>query len=134
MSHERPVHVKASATPKFKNEISCGPHTAWADEPVDAGGTDQGLMPFELLAASLGACTSMTLRMYADRKGYALEGIDVGLEQRVEGTTRTLVRTIALSGTLDADARQKLLDIANKCPVHRALEGSKLVIETKLAD
>lgn len=132
--HERPVTVSATQASKLKNDIRCGPHTLVADEPESQGGSDKGPMPFELLASALGACTSMTIRLYADRKGYALESTDVSLVQTVEGTERTIERVITLVGDLDADARQKLLDIANKCPVHRALEGSKVKVVTRLAE
>jgi len=91
-------------------------------------------MPFELVAAALGACTNMTLRLYADRKGYALTGVNVELTQSVSGTDRLMERVITLTGELDDDARQRLLEIANKCPVHRALEGSKIKVSTRLAD
>lgn len=131
--NERPVTVTAKATPKLRNEVSCATHTLVADEPVDLGGTDEGLMPFELLAAALGACTNMTLRLYAERKGYPLEGSETSLVQTVTGTERHVERVITLLGPLDADATQKLLEIANKCPVHRALEGSKIKVTTRLA-
>lgn len=132
--HERTVTVTATASPKLRNSVTCGPHALVADEPLAAGGTDEGPMPFELLAAALGACTNMTLRLYADRKGYALEGVEVTLEQRVEGLERHVVRLITLRGSLDEDARGRLLAIANKCPVHRALEGSRVHVETRLVD
>lgn len=131
---ERTVTVSASASSKLRNDVVCGPHTFVADEPPEAGGTDEGPMPFELLAAALGACTNMTLRLYADRKGYALEGLEVRLEQRVEGLERHILRLITVRGALDDDARGRLLAIANKCPVHRALEGSRVRIETRLAE
>ena len=132
--HERPVTVSATKASKLENTITCASHTLVADEPEAAGGTDHGLMPFELLASALGACTSMTVRLYADRKGYPLESTQVALIQSVEGTERTIERVITHVGALDAEARQKLLDIANKCPVHRALEGSKVKVTTRLAE
>jgi len=130
--NERPVTVSAKATPKLRNDVTCGPHGLVADEPEALGGTDEGMMPFELLAAALGACTNMTMRLYAERKGYALEGSDVSLTQTVSGTDRLVERLITLHGPLDDEAKQKLVDIANKCPVHRALEGSKVKVTTRL--
>ncbi|HQY63329.1 MAG: OsmC family protein [Myxococcales bacterium] len=135
--HERTVTVTATASSKLRNAVACGPHALVADEPLAVGGTDEGPPPFELLAAALGACTNMTLRLYADRKGYALEGLEVTLEQREPrdpSLVRHIVRTITLRGELDADARGRLLAIANKCPVHRALEGSRVQVETRLGD
>jgi len=132
--NERPVTVRATKAQKLKNDITCGGHGLVADEPASQGGTDEGLMPFELLASALGACTSMTMRLYADRKGYPLEAAEVVLTQTVEGTERTIERVITLTGALDDEARQKILEIANKCPVHRALEGSKVKVVTRLAD
>lgn len=132
--HERPVVVRTLPEAKLENTVVCGPHTLVADEPVELGGGDRGLMPFELLAAALGACTNMTLRLYADRKGYALTDVSVALTQTVSGQDRLVERVITLTGELDADARQRLLEIANKCPVHRALEGSKVKVSTRLSD
>lgn len=132
--HERPVVVRTLPEAKLENTVACGPHMLVADEPVELGGGDRGLMPFELLAAALGACTNMTLRLYADRKGYALAGVSVALTQTVSGQDRLVERVITLTGELDAEARQRLLEIANKCPVHRALEGSKVKVATRLAD
>lgn len=134
MQHERPVVVRTLPEKKLENSVTCGPHTLLADEPVALGGEDHGPMPFELVAAALGACTNMTLRLYADRKGYALTGVNVELTQAVSGTDRLMERVITLTGELDEDARQRLLEIANKCPVHRALEGSKIKVSTRLAD
>lgn len=130
--NERPVTVSAKAAPKLRNEVRCETHTFVADEPEDLGGTNEGPMPFEILVAALGACTNMTMRLYAERKGYSLEGSDVVLTQSVSGTDRNVERVITLHGPLEDEARQKLVEIANKCPVHRALEGSKIKVTTRL--
>ncbi len=107
------------------------------------GGTNKGLSPYGFLSAGLGACTSMTLRMYARRKGWPLTHIRVDIchnkvhaqdaETAVGEKIDTWTRRITLTGTLDADQRARLLDIADKCPVHRTLERSSTVI-TELVD
>lgn len=94
-----------------------------ADEPLDNGGQDAGLNPGELLAASLAACTSITLRMYADRKGMPLTGLQVQVSTEKDAENgRTLIRrNIELQGELSDEQRQRLLQIADKCPIHWAL-------------
>lgn len=133
----------AEADPKgFLQDITHGPtHHAIADEPIAYGGTNRGMSPYGFLSASLGACTSMTIRMYARRKGWPLTHVYVdvthdkvhgqdaepGAVQKIDQFTRH----IHLEGPLDDEQRQKLLVIADKCPVHRTLEGSS-VVKTKL--
>lgn len=116
-----------------------------ADEPVAQGGTGIGPNPYELLLASLGACTSMTLRMYAERKGMALEKVSVALRHEKihaadcadcetrEGMVDRILRIITLDGPLTDQERDKLLEIANKCPVHRTLTG-QIRIVTRVSD
>ena len=130
--------------PGLRAEIRTGPHALVADEAADAGGADAGPSTYDLLAAALGACTSMTLRLYAARKGWPLEAVEVtvahgkihaedceGCETKVGKIDRLECR-IALRGPLDDAQRARLLDIATKCPVHRTLT-SEISIETKLA-
>ncbi|RMH44103.1 MAG: OsmC family peroxiredoxin [Deltaproteobacteria bacterium] len=141
--HMNHVTVRGGSS-GFAQDITVGPHHLKADEPVDLGGTDTGPSPYDLLLAALGACTSMTLRMYADRKGWPLAGVTVTLrhekihardcadcETKV-GRIDRIERVIALDGDLDADQRERLLEIADKCPVHRTLL-SEIRIDTRLA-
>jgi uncharacterized OsmC-like protein len=123
--------------------ISSGKHRLAADEPIAAGGTDTGPSPYDFLLIALGSCTSMTLRLYADRKGWRLDKIVVRLrhdeiysDDCAECETRNaridrIKREIELEGALDAAQRERLLEIANKCPVHRTL-SAPLQVETSL--
>jgi uncharacterized OsmC-like protein/fermentation-respiration switch protein FrsA (DUF1100 family) len=138
------VVVSEAGTGKFAQAVSVrGRHTLAADEPVAFGGTDTGPTPYELVAAGLGACTSMTMRMYADRKGLPLQHVRVTLRhdkvhaedcadcETKQGMLDRIDREIELAGPLDDDAKAKLLEIADKCPVHRTLH-SEVWIETTL--
>jgi uncharacterized OsmC-like protein/alpha/beta superfamily hydrolase len=127
------VTVRETRAAKYQQEVMSGPHRFLADEPVSVGGLDSGPGPYDLLLASLGACTSMTLRIYADRKALPLERVTVRLTHKkvhvedcenCEGKGRTIDRidrTIAMEGALDAETRKHLMEIADKCPVHRTL-------------
>lgn len=119
------VVVAENGQGRYQQEIRIGQHILLADEPESVGGNDAGPAPFDFLMAGLGACTSMTLRMYAERKNIALTGIHVALSHEkieVDGVKRDRIsRQITLNGNLSATERQRLLEIANKCPVHRAL-------------
>lgn len=111
---------------RYKVEIkSPSGNVVIADEPVDKGGKDSGFSPKELLAAALAACTSATVRMYADRKQWPLDEvkIDVDLE-RDEASNKTVInRNIRFMGSLDDDQRKRLLAVANACPVHKILSN-----------
>ena len=125
-------------------EILVGQHRLAADEPTEAGGSDLGPNPSDLLLAALGACTSMTLRLYADHKQWPLEQTTVRLSHEKihaadcadcetrEGKIDQIEREIELVGPLDAQQRQRLLEIAEKCPVHRTLH-SEIKIRSRLA-
>ena len=139
------VRVSEADAEGFLQNVTSGPqHHALADEPLDFGGTDRGMSPYGFLAAGLGACTSMTIRMYARRKGWPLRhvrvdvthgkrhGEDAGGAGDAGGAVDVFRREITLTGDLDADQRARLLEIAGKCPVHRTLEAGARV-ETVLA-
>jgi len=112
---------------------------------VSVGGTNRGPSPYDYLTAALGACTSITLRMYADRKKWPVEGITVRLDhQKIHATDcgvcessigkiDHITREIELAGPLDAEQKQRLLEIADKCPVHRTLH-SEVVVQTSLKE
>jgi putative redox protein len=128
----RPVTVATALSGKFRQNISIGPHHLLGDQTADAGGDDAGPDPHELLLAALGSCTSMTMKLYADRKGWALKSVRVDVSGDRVGEAYVIQRTIHVDGDLDATQRERLLDIANKCPVHRTLTG-KIEIKTELA-
>jgi uncharacterized OsmC-like protein/fermentation-respiration switch protein FrsA (DUF1100 family) len=127
------VVVRETGTGKFQQQVKVGRHRFLADEPVAAGGLDSGPGPYDLLLAALGACTSMTLRLYAERKALPLDQVTVRLSQTKihaadcadcetrEGMIDRIERAITLSGKLDDEQRKRLLEIADKCPVHRTL-------------
>ena len=133
------VTVTAVTGSRYAQTITAGRHQLIADEPETAGGTDQGPTPYDLLVAALGACTSMTLRMYADAKKIALERVTVRLahekvhpEDCANCDTRSekidrIEREIELEGALSDADRTRLLAIADRCPVHRTLQSSVLV-------
>jgi len=129
------VLVRETGVGKFQQEIVSGAHRFLADEPVAVGGLDSGPSPYNLLLAALGACTAMTVRLYADHKKLPLERVSVRLThnkihaqdcedcETKEGMLDRIDRNITLEGALDVDQRKRLIEIANKCPVHRTLES-----------
>jgi len=120
------VLVEETGAGKFQVQISAHGSRLFADEPADVGGLGSGLSPFELVSAGLGACTSMTLRLYAERKGWPLRRTRVPVRHdKVAGQTPpdTFARQIGLEGPLDAEQTARLFEIADKCPVHKTLEG-----------
>ena len=117
----------------FAQEITVGPHRLVADEPVAVGGTDTGPTPYDLVLSALGACTSMTVSLYARRKQWPLEAVTVRLRhsrihavdcencETKEGMLDRIEADVELQGALSEEQRARLLDIARKCPVHRTL-------------
>lgn len=142
MANPVSVVVQGSAS-GFAQEIVAGAHRLRSDEPKAAGGTDTGPTPYDLLLAALGSCTSMTVAMYARRKRWPLEAVTVRLQhskihaddcadcETKEAMIDRIEREVTLVGSLDAEQRAKLLEMANKCPVHRTLAG-EINIHTKL--
>lgn len=139
------VNVYENGAGRYAQTIDIGRHRLAADEPTAMGGNDTGPAPYDLLLASLGACTSMTLRMYAERKGWPLKRVTVTLfhekihaedcancETR-EGKLDRILRIIKIEGTLDREQEQRLMEIADKCPVHRTLT-SEIHIVTRVSD
>jgi putative redox protein len=105
----------------YKTTLTCRSHTLLADEPESLGGTDLGPESGELLNMALAACTTITLRMYADRKGWDLEAIDVEVSYEKTENGHRFHRKLHLSGNLDDDQRKRLFQIAERCPVHKIL-------------
>ena len=129
------VEVRETGAGKFQVEVTTASGRLLADEPAAAGGMGSGPTPYDLLSSALGACTAMTLRLYADRKGWPLRQALVRVVHRREGLDRrdSFAREIVLEGDLTSEERRRLVEIAERCPVHRTLgRGSEIV--TVLAD
>jgi putative redox protein len=127
----------------YRTDVLANGHHLVGDEPERVGGGDTGPSPYELLASALGTCTVMTLRMYADRKEWPLEAAEVRIRhekvhctdcERPNQKLDQLSREVVLVGDLDDDQRQRLLEIADRCPVHRTLTEGRIEVTTKLAD
>ena len=140
---EGEVWVRETGEGRFAQQIAAGPHPLGADEPVSYGGLNSGPSPYDFVLAGLGACTSMTLRLYAERKNWPLDQVEVRLKhakihaedcancETASGRIDHIEREIALSGSLDEGQRTRLLEIADKCPVHKTLE-SEVQVDTEL--
>jgi uncharacterized OsmC-like protein/pimeloyl-ACP methyl ester carboxylesterase len=139
------VRVVESGAGRYTQRVQAGRHDLIADEPTSVGGEDAGPGPFDYLLASLGACTTMTLRMVAERKGWRLDPLEVTLSQQHihaqdctdcesrEGKVLEIERTICLPRSLDPAIAQQLMAIADRCPVHRALSG-EIKVRTRAAE
>jgi putative redox protein len=139
------VEVEETLTGRYMQNMRYGRHVLIADEPESVGGNDAGPGPYEYMLMGLGACTSMTIRMYAERKQLPLNRVQVRLEHHKihaddcsdcethEGKVDEISREIVLEGELNDEQRQQLLEIANRCPVHRTLT-SEIKVRTKLVD
>ncbi len=116
----------------YKTKVYAGGHFIYSDEPESIGGTDEGMTPGALLLASLGSCTAITVRMYADRKQYNLDSIKVELaicQEKEMNKETTITRKIKLIGALTDEERTRLMQIADKCPIHKILTNP-IKIET----
>ncbi len=140
---DRPGVIVHGAASGFAQRVTVGRHELKADEPVEAGGTDTGPSPYDLLSAALGTCTSMTIGYFVRQRKWPLESVTVEVRhskihaedcascETKEGRIDRLERTIVLNGPLTEEQRQELLRIAERCPVHRTLT-SKIDIQTSL--
>jgi len=139
MTDSEEARVVARTGEGLRTEMEAGGHELVADEPESLGGTDEGPTPYDYLLAGLGGCTAMTLRMYADRKGWPLESVTVRLSQdRIhakdcgeceteDGRIDRIRREVELTGPLEEKQRRRLMEVADMCPVHRTLKGEVLV-------
>lgn len=137
------VEITETLTGRYTNQVRVGRHTLLADEPTNVGGDDKGPSPHDWVMAGLGACTAMTVRMYAERKGLALKKVSVRVWMRKikaadctdcvtkEGEVTEMMRDVSLEGDLTDEQKTRLIEIANKCPVHKTLSG-EIKIRTHL--
>jgi putative redox protein len=138
------VRVEAVPGAKFQQRLTSGKHTWVSDEPTEVGGTDLGPDPYALLLGALGACTSMTIRLYAQKKGWPVPHVEIELEhQRVhakdceecesdEGYVDRVERRILLEGELTDEQRARLMEIARRCPVHKTFHSETVVVDSTL--
>lgn len=127
--------IEVTSTESLRVEASNGRHVTVMDEPLDVGGTDRAMGPAQTLLAALGGCTTMTLQMYAKRKGWPLEAVKVTVslerpERSAADQTNTFTQHVELTGPLSDEQRERLHVIAGRCPVHRLIEGPNRFVET----
>jgi putative redox protein len=127
----REVHV-TSNVPELRQTIHVGPHTLVGDGPKEIGGEDKGPEPQEILLGALGTCTAMTLILYARNKKWTLDAVDVKVSGKHDGAVYAIERSVQVKGPLDDEQRARLLQIAEKCPVHKILTG-EVKIHTTLS-
>jgi putative redox protein len=129
---EKAKWVKATiGRDQYKTEVTTDTHTIVADEPQELGGTDLGPSPGDFLRMSLATCTAITLRMYANRKGYNVQNIEVKVHTEEEQDITRFFVDIRLDGNIDNDVRERMNQIAKKCPVHKLLT-QPIEIETQV--
>ena len=145
MSHNPRVTVAESGRGRYQNDVTIGTMQFIADEPPSVGGDGAGPNPYDFLLAALGSCTNMTVKMYADRKGWPLDRLETHLrhakvhsEEGSDGGSSTakvdrIERHVVIDGALDSEQRARLMEIADRCPVHRTLH-SQISIVTTAAD
>ncbi|MEE9310709.1 MAG: OsmC family protein [Cocleimonas sp.] len=125
-----------NTTNRYTQKISVGNHTLYSDEPKELKGDDKGIPPFELLLSALGSCTSITLTMYAEMKGIKLDIISVRLNyippNKIDNSPSRIIRKIHLEGDFTDAQHQRMLEIADRCPVHKTLRQG-LEISSSLA-
>ncbi|PSB30323.1 OsmC family protein [Stenomitos frigidus] len=126
-----PSVIVSSTAARFRQNIITANVQLTADEPLESGGDGAGLAPFEFILAGLGACTAMTVKMYAERKGWPLTHVVVELMHQKVNDRHQLLAQLHLKGDLTQDQQQRLLEIADRCPVHRLLT-SEIEIQTSL--
>ena len=129
-NHASHLSVSENGAGRYQQNVLSGRHVLIADEPVHAGGDDAGLAPYDFLLAALGACTSMTLRMYAERKDWPLESVEVGL--RLENKDGLQIERVLTIAGLDDEQMARLADISERTPVTLTLKGG-VPIHTRLA-
>ncbi|MEP6344014.1 MAG: OsmC family protein [Maricaulaceae bacterium] len=122
-----PVLVKERPGGKYTNDVEVRGHKQYVDEPLEFNSADLGPSPFEYVCAGLGGCTTITLRMYAGRKKWPLEHVSCLVSHENRDGQTVFVRQITMTGELSVDQRARLVEIANKCPVHKMLAHSALV-------
>jgi putative redox protein len=120
----RTVRTSTARAGKTAQQIEIGPHLIITDVGLDGGGEDLGADPHELLDAALAACTALTLTLYARHKGIALTALEVRVDHEESDGVYRMRRDIHVTGEISAQQRTRMLEIANKCPVHRTLSGS----------
>lgn len=125
-SHRLTVHL-TSAPERYAQHVRTGRHTFLADEPASLGGADAGPAPYALVLSGLGACTSITLRMYAERKGWELGEVKVDLAIVRDGDVETIERTIHIAGQLTDEQRTRLAEIAEKTPVTKTIKRGTMI-------
>ena len=127
----REVTVRWAGGP-FAQDVEVAGHRLRADEEKDKGGEGTGPAPHELLLAALGSCTAMTLKVYAERKGWPLRNVQVAVNGSTIDGGFVITRELTLHGEIDPEQRQRLIEIADKCPVHKTLSGT-ITIQTRAA-